>query len=445
MKRIYYIIFTFSVFLVTSCMKENPWVDNIAGGKGGQNGNTTHFKIAIISDIHYMDASLLKNNAASGTAFQNYLAADPKLIEYSDPIFRQCISQVITQKPDILLIPGDLTKDGEKVSHEKMSQLLKLFDNAHIRVFVIPGNHDINNPEAARYDGDNASPAPSITANDFVSFYSGYGYTNAISRDPHSLSYVSEAGPGLWIMGLDACEYENNQNIAIVAGRIKPETKQWALNWMAEAKKRHVSVMGMMHHGILEHFIGQNQLDPGYVVDDYETLAHDFSAAGMNIVFTGHYHANDITSRTEGKNILYDIETGSMVTPPSPYRIITIKGANMDITTEHVSTISVPLPGGLDFITYSHMFLSAHLDGYIGYALSNPPYSLPAELVDMGAPLLRDAFMAHYAGDEKISPVEQTQVDAFGQFVPPLGDAINSLWTDLTPADNYLELKVPVQ
>ncbi len=443
MKKLFYLIITCLVFFSSSCMKEAPWTN--ATGKGEYIHTSIQLKIAVVSDIHYMDASLLKHNAASGAAFQAYLAADPKLLEYSDPIFRQCISQIIAQQPDILLIPGDLTKDGEKVSHQAMVKLLKQFEKANIKVFVVPGNHDINNPEAAQYDGDNAKPAPSITAADFSSYYCGYGYSNAIARDPHSLSYVAQAAPGLWIMGLDACEYENNTTIAIVAGRLKPETKDWALNWMAEAKKKHVVLIGMMHHGIVEHYTGQNQLDPGYVVDDYETIAHDFTRAGLSVMFTGHYHANDITSRADGDKTLYDIETGSLVTPLSPYRIITVKGTDMNITTGHITTISVPLPGGLDFLTYSNVFLSAHLDGYMSYALSNPPYSLPPELVDMGAPLLRNAFMAHYAGDEAISSSEQALVDAFGSFVPPLGDAVNSLWTDLSPADNDLHLTWPVQ
>ena len=263
---------------------------------------------------------------------------------------------------------------------------------------------------------------------------------SAISRDQQSLSYVAEAFPGLWILGLDACRYEDNENIAIVGGRLKPETTQWALHWIAEAQKRHIVLFGMMHHGIVEHYTGQNQLDPGYVIDDYETVAHEFTQAGLSVMFTGHYHANDITSRADGDKILYDIETGSMVTAPVPYRIITVKGNSMDISTSYVKNIAAPLPGGLDFTDYSTQFLSGHLDGIIGYTLANPPYSLPAELVSMGTPLLRDGFLAHYAGDEKIQPAEQLQVDAFGQLVPPLGDAVNSLWTDLAPADNNLKL-----
>jgi hypothetical protein len=431
----------FTIWTAISCNKLTPETGELPIGKGGPQKSSS-LKIAIVSDIHYMSSSLLKNNAASGAAFQAYLDQDPKLIQYSDPIFRQCMKQVIAEKPDILLIPGDLTKDGEKVSHEDLLKLLKQFDQAHIKVFLVPGNHDVNNPESAQYDGDNASPAPSISAADFAKYYSAYGYGQAISRDPQSLSYVAQAFPDLWIMGLDACEYENNTTIAIVGGRLKAETQEWALSWIKEAKKRHVALFGMMHHGIVEHYTGQNQLDPGYVIDDYENIAHNFTQAGLSIMFTGHYHANDITSRTDGNNILYDIETGSMVTAPVPYRIITVQGNTMDITTSYVKNIDATLPGGLDFPDYATEFLSGHLDGYIGYAIANPPYSLPAELVAMGTPLLRDGFLAHYAGDEKITPAEQTQVDAFGALVPPLGAAVNSLFTDLAPADNNLELKL---
>ena len=70
--------------------------------------------------------------------------------------------------------------------------------------------------------------------------------------------------------------------------------------------------------------------------------------AGLRIMFTGHYHANDITSRIDGDKTLYDIETGSMVTAPIPYRIITIKGTDMNITTKYITAYFHSLPGGLD-------------------------------------------------------------------------------------------------
>src|SRR4051794_33365382 len=76
--------------LVTSCKKDltgdqaaiSP-EDPLTAERGNH-----HLKIAIVSDIHYMDPSLLGPNGATGLAFQNYLNQDPKMVQYSDPIFR---------------------------------------------------------------------------------------------------------------------------------------------------------------------------------------------------------------------------------------------------------------------------------------------------------------------------------------------------------------------
>ena len=419
----------------SSCTKDHPI------GKGGVIPPYFHLKIAIVSDIHYMDPSLLKNNANTGAAFNAYLDADPKLIEFSDPIFRNAITQIKAEKPDMLLIPGDLTKDGERVSHQSVVQLIKQISDAHIKVFVVPGNHDINNPEAVTYDGDNATPTPSISATDFSKIYSAYGYGNAIARDPNSLSYVAEPYPSLWILGIDDCEYYDNKDIAIVAGKIKPETMKWALSWIVEAKRRHITIFGMMHHNMIEHYVGQTQLDPGYVTDNWESEADQFMSAGLSVIFTGHYHANDITERITGENQLYDIETGSLVTAPIPFRIINMTNNEFDITTKYVTNIDAKLPGGLDFPSYSKLFLSQHLDGYFDYFLSNPPYSLPDSYAAAGAPLFRNAIMAHFAGDEMISPAEQTADENFGQLSPLIGGALSTLWTDINTADNNLHLK----
>jgi hypothetical protein len=94
-------------------------------------------KIAVISDVHYMDPSLLKNGAENGKAFQDYLNADPKLVQYSDAIFKETIAKVKAESPDILLIAGDLTKDGELVSHQSVAALLAQFGSC-TKVTCIP-------------------------------------------------------------------------------------------------------------------------------------------------------------------------------------------------------------------------------------------------------------------------------------------------------------------
>jgi 3',5'-cyclic AMP phosphodiesterase CpdA len=437
-------ILLFLIFIAASCAKDHQFdlIDHTSSDDGFWKPVISNLKIAVVSDIHYMDPSLLRNNAAQGQAFQNYLAQDPKLLEYSDPIFKTVLSKLKSEKPDILLIPGDLTKDGEKVCHEAMAGFLKRLEAQHIKIYVIPGNHDINNPEAARYDGDHAYPIPSVSDKEFSSIYADFGYKDAISRDPNSLSYVCQPFKGLWILGIDDCEYYDNTTFAIVAGKIKPLTMTWILQRMAEARKRNITVLAMMHHGIMEHYTGQNQLDPGYVTDNWEANADAFISAGLKVMFTGHYHANDITLRNTNRKILYDIETGSLVTPPSPYRVIAFDDCFLNINTKHVTSINAALPGGLDFVTYSNLFLSGHLDAYFNYILTNY-YSVPPDLSAFAAPLFRDAMMAHFAGDEKISPAEQANDDYVGQLAPFLGSALQGIWTDLPPQDNknFIRLK----
>jgi len=89
---------------------------------------------------HYMDPSLLDSNGAAGTAFQNYLNSDPKLLQYSAAVFKKVMGQLIEAKPDILLVPGDITKDGEKLDHQVMAGFFEQLRSHGITVFVMPGN-----------------------------------------------------------------------------------------------------------------------------------------------------------------------------------------------------------------------------------------------------------------------------------------------------------------
>jgi hypothetical protein len=180
-------------------------------------------------------------------------------------------------------------------------------------------------------------------------------------------------------------------------------------------------------------------VDPGYVTENWETNSASLMNAGLKIMFTGHYHANDITLSSTNGNVLYDIETGSLVTPLSPYRIINLTGKGMDIHTKWITSINCTMPGGVSFTDYSHAFLSAHLDGYFYYVFTNV-YRLDDATATFLAPYFRDGWMAHYAGDE-LMPAGLMNV--ISTLPSPLDGALYSIWTDLPPADNqlYIDLK----
>jgi hypothetical protein len=400
-----------------------------------------HLKIAIVSDIHYMDPSLLINNGASGKAFQDYLDQDPKLIQYSDPIFRNVLIDLKMEKPDILLVPGDITKDGEKVSHLAMADFFSQLRREGIKVYVIPGNHDINNAKAKVFNSDNAFPAEMTSRNDFETIYGNFGYNDAISRDPNSLSYVVQPQAELRIIGIDASKYEEyGPEGDVPSGRIKPSTLRWILAQLALAKQQHITIFAMMHHNLIEHYAGQSQLDPGYVIDDYVNVANALADAGLKIIFTGHYHANDISSYIHNGKELFDIQTGSLVTAPSPYRMVIMKDDTLDVSTKTVRSIVANLPGRLSFPAYSDLFLSQHLDGYFNYYLTNQ-FGAPAPLATFASPLFRNGIVAHFAGDEKMPPDQRKQIDNLATMSQQLADIVTTLWTDPGVKDNKTRIK----
>jgi len=346
------------------------------------------------------------------------------------------MAQVKAEHPDILLVPGDITKDGEKIGHQAMAGFFNQLRNSGIKVLVVPGNHDINNAKAKKYIGDNDFPVEMTTAADFASIYGNFGYNTAISRDGNSLSYVTQLQPGLRLIAIDASKYEEyGPSGDVAAGRIKAETLSWILAQMAVAKQQHVEVIAMMHHNLIEHYTGQSQLDPGYVIDNYEQVANTLMDAGLKIIFTGHYHASDISSYEHNGNKLFDIETGSLVTAPIPYRIVTWDNNELATTTNLVTSIHAALPGGLSFKDYSTVFLSDHLDGYFNYYLGNV-LGAPAPLASYAAPLFRNGIMAHFAGDEKLPADQQAKIAALAGMSQQLAGIVTTLWTDPGEKDN---------
>lgn len=416
-----------------------------------QEKNKSTKTIAVISDVHYMDPSLLIND---GLAFQTYLAGDRKLLKESVAITKAIIDSLIALKPQILLIPGDLTKDGEKVSHTQLASLLqKLVDNG-TKVLVVPGNHDVNNPHALAYDGETSARVTTVSASEFASIYQNMGYGDAIARDANSLSYVAEPVSGLRILAIDAAKYDSNdfeRNRCVTSGAIKAESLAWMKTQIADAKKQGKQIFAMMHHGINEHYQGQSVVFGEYVVDNYIEVGNTLMDAGLQVVFTGHYHANDIVKRERNANILLDIETGSTVTWPCPYRYIQYSDDSvLNIETRRIKHIDYAIPDDIDFDVYAKTFV---LEGIKNLANSMlPSMGIPSETpgFSMIVDFITETFAAHYAGDETINSTQQATLEVLMASIanmPPTTQAlfgiVANMWNDPKPSDNTLRFNLP--
>ena len=439
MKNLKLVIPVLIFLVVVACNKEYRELGMQPEVKGDNEtfclGSKT-LKIAVLSDLHYMDPSLLK---ADGSAFQLYLMQDPKLLAESGAILQQILHKLVSEKPDLVLISGDLTKDGELISHKSLLKQLQILAMNNIKVLVIPGNHDINNPDAKIFNGDNAYPVNTITPENFKSLYADYGYKSAISRDPNSLSYVSEPFKNLRILAIDANEYYNNTPIyCVVAGKIKDATMEWVKKQLADARSKGKTVIGMMHHGIVEHFMGESAIFPDYLIDNREANADILMQAGLKVIFTGHFHANDAAQRITGNLSLVDIETGSPVIYDSPIRIATLANNKLYINTEHIERISYPGLNGISFHEYEKAFSLQGFEFQAKYMLMNPPYNVPEDIATQIAPVFANGMLAHFAGDETISAETGAQIQAISEISPDLANIIYGLYTDLPPADNKL-------
>lgn len=399
-------------------------------------------KICVISDIHYFNPALL---ISDGPAFQTYLAMDRKLLKESEAILQSVLDTIIALQPEILLIPGDLTKDGELLSHSKVAQYLDTVEQNGIKVFVCPGNHDINNPHALSYDFDTVYSVASVNPLQFDSIYSNFGFSEAFEKDSSSLSYIVEPFPGLQILSIDICKYNNNDTLGYpeTSGAYNPQTLDWVKTKIQEATNNGKTLLAMQHHGMLEHYAGQKALFSEYVIDDWDSISTLLANLGLKIVFTGHFHAQDMVKKVTSQGFpIYDIETGSTVTYPCPYRIIELtEDTTLIVSGDSIQNIEYDL-GGLDFNTYSRNYIETGLPLLVNYMLMSPPYNLDSTTTAMIEPAITEAFIAHYKGDEgSPSAYSQMIIDTLLTFPDPsIAYALLSIWNDPQPGDWQVEI-----
>ena len=353
-------------------------------------------RLAVISDVHLMAPSLLQKE---GKAFDNYIANDRKMLVESSELLDSVSKHLIAYQPQIIFITGDLTKDGERISHLLLvDRYLKPLKAQGIRIYVVPGNHDVNNPHAKVYNGDNAQRTTTVSAKDFTHIYNDYGYGEALATDPNSLSYVVQLDDKTRLIAVDACRYEDNnfdKDICVTAGRIKPQTMDFI---QAEAQKAHklgMNVIMMMHHGIVSHFKWQDKIMKEYLVNNWKKDAKRLAQMGIKVCFTGHFHAQDISN----KYGLTDIETGSTVSYPHPYRLIDVDTdkQTLQIRTEKVESLTSMKDNKETLQQKSERFATSALSGVMETMV---PKKVPYEVKKECAQVLGKAYAMHLVGDE---------------------------------------------
>ena len=336
--------------------------------------------IVVLSDTHVMGPGLLVND---GAAWQKELANDRKLFDYSQEVFDVLMETMLSEKPDMVLITGDLTKDGELLSHQYVAGQLNRLREAGIKTFVIPGNHDFGSKHALIFDGDQSSKAEVVSREQFTELYRNHGYGAESLRDETSLSYCCEPVEGLLLIGLDSG----------TDGRLEESTLQWACQQAAQAQQQGKYVLAMMHHALLPHFNAEDQLLPSSVVQNYETVRNRLADAGVQVVLTGHIHISDIAKdyNADLTRSIYDISTGSVISYPCDYRHLSLSEdrAQLSVSTNRITT----LPDHPVYGTTAKERLHQSLSQFVKRSIKN----------DMIATVAANALLIHAEGNENES------------------------------------------
>lgn len=407
-----------------------------------QNKRIDNLQFIVISDLHYLSPKIGIDQAA----YKHTLYTETKLSEDSRFIIDAFVEKLSFEATKYILVTGDLTHNGEKICHQEVIEKLNKLRKAGKRVFVIPGNHDINNPLAFKYIGNNQIKTESISPDEFASMYADYGYNEAYSRDKHSLSYAINIDSTFVLIGLDGCRYkENTTTMSYSGGKLSENTLVWLEKVLIDVKHKGKRPFISMHHGLIEHFPGQslNPISAEYILSNSHQLISLLRKYDVKLVFTGHFHANDIATVADN---LYDIETGSAITYPHSYRIIKIEDYTMIVKTKNIDEVKFNT-GELSFKEYSIKKTMKGLENYFNnnWKLTNANYS------EVTVGKLRQEFakavLAHYYGDE-IMPKSSTAFIAEleksnNSFMKLIGIALKGIYSDGMPADRdvMIELK----
>lgn len=371
------------------------------------------FTIAVSSDIHYLNPSLIKQGKRLERLINN---GDGKIMQYSDEIISAFIEQVIDIKPDILLLTGDLALDGQKDSHLLLAKKLSAVEKNGTRVFVTPGNHDINIRGAFGIGKEKAYSVDSVTVEEFEEIYQNYGYLEAISRDTDSLSYIAKINENTWLSVLDTNKYKQylEKGYDIPSGELSDETYNWLEEQLKKAKENNITVISASHHNLLDQ---SNIINENYTIDNNKRLLDLYYQYNVQLNFSGHVHIQHISSDTRNNQTIYDISSSSLLVPDNHFGILKYSNQQYDYSNQEVNVEEYALKHKLknkellNFETYSNDYFYELSYWTMAYRLMEQ--SLPEEDIIIMSDVLGKLNPAYFSGKVNTMKNELLNSDSY--------------------------------
>lgn len=305
---------------------------------------------------------------------------------------------------DFVLIPGDTADSGTKNQHERIAAILSDFEEkSGIPVYIVPGNHDLK----------------STSREEFVSYYSAFGYDEALEKDKETASYTADLPGDFRLIAVDSND----------PGKDGDGITKQLLSWIEKQAKKAdgdgKTVIFMMHHTLLAPIPPIKLLMKDFVIRNNTATAEKFTRWGIRYVFTGHEHGNNIASYTgiNGETV-YDVLTTSLSSYPLEYRVVECAGNEMKISCERVTEYNpLYLREG-----YTDAQLAAMTEDYTAYSLGFFKYSIEQKI---------DGYLKSDFLKDKLKAEDGCIADALDAVMPVVENALYMpLYDDGTGAES---------
>ncbi len=285
------------------------------------------FNFYLVTDTHYFEPSL----GASGAAYDEYMKREQYFMAESSEIVKSVFADIAADKEtEYVIIPGDLSKNGEIESHKSFIKELYKLKESGKKIFVITAGHDYNEKSRA-FVNDERIEVEGTPFKQLPELYKDFGYSQTLAVDEQSLSYISELTDGVRLLAID-CDGEGNPK-----GAVDERLKEWIKIQLDDAKNAGCEVIAICHYPVIPpvpvfDLVGDAKLK------NWRDTASLLADNGVKLVLTGHMHIQSINKFiTEKENILVDICTACLVGSPAKYRKISFDGEKIE-----VKSIDVP-------------------------------------------------------------------------------------------------------
>ncbi|MBQ5823883.1 MAG: metallophosphoesterase [Clostridia bacterium] len=319
-----------------------------------QNTEKGAVQIGVMTDLHYYAQANIDDKDKATEVCEKTICTS----HLADAILMTALDfykvQAEQGKLDYLIIPGDLTKDGDYVSHVTLAGILENWEKeTGVPVLVTNGNHDINNHSAQVFEnGKFVKGARYTTPEEFREIYAELGYDLAVEEftppageKAGALSYVAQLDNGYRLVVIDGGVYsaditESGLDEKETRGKYSDAVFEWAVEQIEESTENGYSVIGMTHWNLVPHYHEKELVTfTDFLIEDCEYVSEVFADAGMQYIFTGHLHIHDIAQHvSDNGNILYDVATASVINFPNLIRMVTFDNTQDGVLTADIES-----------------------------------------------------------------------------------------------------------